>query len=47
MVDVPQPQIDKFHGLAREPGSDEDHDAFKAKLGKIANVPRQPPAKKG
>jgi hypothetical protein len=37
-----QPQIDKFRQLARELGADEDEDAFKAKLRKIAKTPRSP-----
>ena len=40
----PGPQVDKFRELARELGADEDEAAFKAKLVKIAKVPRQPKA---
>ncbi len=36
------PQIDKFRDLAREIGADEDPEAFKAKLRKVATAPRQP-----
>jgi hypothetical protein len=36
------PQIDKFRELAREIGADEDEEAFKAKLRKVAEAPRQP-----
>ena len=36
-----KPQADKFRDLARELGCDEDHDAFKAKLRKIAKTPPQ------
>jgi hypothetical protein len=36
------PQIDRFRQLARELGADEDPEAFKAKLRKVAKAPRQP-----
>jgi hypothetical protein len=36
-----QPQIDKFRQLARELEADEDENAFKAKLRKVAKAPRQ------
>ena len=36
------PQVEKFRQLAREIGADEDPDAFKAKLVKIAKAPRPP-----
>ena len=40
-------QADKFRQLARELGADEDPEAFKAKLVKVAKAPRGPtrPAK--
>jgi hypothetical protein len=34
-------QVDKFRELARELGADEDPEAFKAKLVKIAKAPRE------
>jgi hypothetical protein len=40
-VDKPKPQIDKFRELARELECDEDPEAFKAKVKKIARAPRQ------
>ena len=43
----PVTQADKFKALARELEADEDPEAFKAKLRKVATAPRQskPPAK--
>ena len=41
-----QPQIDKFRDLARQIGADEDEEAFKAKLRKVATAPRGTPSKK-
>lgn len=38
----PKPQIDKFRDLARELEADEDPEAFKAKLRKVASAPREP-----
>lgn len=35
-------QIDKFRALARELECDEDEEAFKAKVRKIAKAPRVP-----
>lgn len=37
-----EPQIDKFRDLARELECDEDEDAFKAAVRKIAQAPRPP-----
>jgi hypothetical protein len=39
MTDAPKPQVDKFRDLARQIGADEDEEAFKAKLRKIAKSP--------
>jgi hypothetical protein len=38
-------QIDKFRDLARQLGADEDEEAFKAKLVKVAKAPRRPAKK--
>ena len=42
MADKPKPQIDKFRDLAREIGADEDPEAFKATVRKIATAPKPP-----
>ena len=42
---TPKSQIDKFRDLARELGADEDPNAFKAKLVKIARAPSAKSAK--
>jgi len=39
--EAPKPHVDKFRDLARDVGCDEDEDAFKAKLLKIAKSPPQ------
>ena len=39
-------QIQKFRELAREIGADEDPEAFKARLRKIATAPRPKPEPK-
>jgi hypothetical protein len=40
-------QADKFKDLARELECDEDEDAFKAKLRKVAKAPHTPMPKSG
>jgi hypothetical protein len=40
-------QVDKFRDLAREIGADEDPEAFKAKLRKVATAPKAPVIPKG
>ena len=37
------PQVEKFRDLARELECDEDEEAFKAKLRKVATAPRPEP----
>ena len=44
-TDDPRPQADKFRDLARELECDEDEDAFKAAVRKIAKAPRAPKTK--
>ena len=42
----PKPQIDKFRDLAREIGADEDPEAFKAVVRKVATAPKETKPKK-
>jgi hypothetical protein len=39
-------QIEKFQDLAREIGADEDEEAFKAKVQRVASAARQPKVEK-
>ena len=43
---APKLQVQKFRELARQIGADDDEEAFKAKLVKVAKAPRGQPAKK-